>query len=869
MKNTVFTFFLLAALLSISFSAFAVHVDNMPVVCLQPNGDTLHCYVTGDEYYHRLHDAQGYTIVRNPHSGYYVYAIKRQGSLVPSTYIAGRTNPTTLNLQPNLCLSNREIAARIKEWQVPVRYTLPVASFSPKNSIFTTTNHGVLNNIVIFIRFSNETGMTKTYSAVDSMFNDTSSMGVSMRTYFQSASYNQMNISTTFYPTPNGNVIRSYQDSHARGYFQPYDSTTNPGGYQTATERRQREFTLMQNAVQYVNDSSPVPLSLNIDANGDGNVDNICFVVSGTFTGWSDLLWPHKWSLYDRNVYINNKRVYTYNLQLENSGSHYFSVSTFCHEMFHTLGAPDLYHYNYYTDVSSAGSWDLMNSNTNPPQHMSAFMKYRYGNWLDTIPEIVNPGRYTLHSMAGGNKDFCYRIPSQDPSQFYLLEYRHKTDRYEGTLPSNGLLIWRIDTRFNGNASFNDSNIFDEVYVYRYNGINDTTPGYVSMSSFAAGTTRNTFSSTSNPSSWLTGNVLDTTITINGLTTAGDSTFSFNYATTRAAEPNQDSDYCYLKIKMTDAYGDTWNGASLRLESSNGHLYGSAFLGITTADSAIEHIRVCNNDSIYLRWTPGPYPEECGFTVSDVLGHTLYTCSDASSIGSLAAVIPDGCPLDRHQYTITAVSSDANRGTATGSGTFYEGDTAVLTATPAEGYSFHQWENGNSVVYGNPLSVRVVSDSTFLAVFNANQYTMTATVAQADQGHTDGSGTYYYHDTVRLTAYANDNYTFSHWTSGTDSITANPYVLLMPAHNTTIEAHFRQNHVGIGVQAMNNIQVYSINNTIRICGAEGLHANVYDIMGRPVTQNILCNSTPYSIQVPQAGVYMVRISGLIFKVIIL
>ena len=60
----------------------------------------------------------------------------------------------------------------------------------------------------------------------------------------------------------------------------------------------------------------------------DGYVDNICFIVKGTYTGWNDLLWPHKWSLYDRNVYINGKRVYTFNLQLEGSGSHYFSTST-------------------------------------------------------------------------------------------------------------------------------------------------------------------------------------------------------------------------------------------------------------------------------------------------------------------------------------------------------------------------------------------------------------------------------------------------------------------------------------------------------------------------------------------------------------
>ena len=40
-------------------------VKNMPTRVVQPSGDTLECLVTGDEFYHRMHDAAGYTIVQD------------------------------------------------------------------------------------------------------------------------------------------------------------------------------------------------------------------------------------------------------------------------------------------------------------------------------------------------------------------------------------------------------------------------------------------------------------------------------------------------------------------------------------------------------------------------------------------------------------------------------------------------------------------------------------------------------------------------------------------------------------------------------------------------------------------------------------
>ena len=504
----------------------AAPVFNMPAVRLQPNGDTLHCFVSGDEFYHRLHDAQGYTIVQNPRNGYWVYADTVHSDadhweVVATNYVAGTVQPSSVGLTPNLGIDRDEWMKRQHRFDIP-----GMNNSSPKTS---GTNHGTLNNIVIFIRFSDENEISTSLTTINSMFNDSSSSSVSMYNYFKKVSYNKIFIPTYYFPTPNGNSVISYQDSLPRAYYMPYDASTNTSGYQNDTERRQREFGLLERAVNYVNNTSPIPSSLNLDVDNDGKVDNICFVVKGTYTGWSDLLWPHKWSLYDRQVYINNKRVYTFNLQLEGSGSHYFSSSTLCHEMFHTHGAPDLYRYDVGSNVSGVGSWDLMCSNTTPPQHMSAYMKWKYGNWLDSIPQITIPGTYTLHSLGDDSYDnCCYKIAAQEPHQWYVLEYRDNTEFFETGLPGKGLLIFRIDDRYEGNASYDGVNYFDEVWLFRPGSANDSTNGYLSQAYFSGNTSRTAFTPNTNPHPWLTGNVIDTTIAITDVTSPGV-TISFTY----------------------------------------------------------------------------------------------------------------------------------------------------------------------------------------------------------------------------------------------------------------------------------------------------------------------------------------------------
>ncbi len=63
---------------------------------------------------------------------------------------------------------------------------------------------------------------------------------------------------------------------------------------------------------------------------------------------------------------------------------------------------------------------------------------------------------------------------------------------------------------------------------------------------------------------------------------------------------------------------------------------------------------------------------------------------------------------------IEVLSSDESKGTVSGSGTFYPGDTAVLLATPAPGYRFAGWSTGDT---DNPLYLRVTAAGSIIGSF--------------------------------------------------------------------------------------------------------------------------------------------------------
>ncbi len=140
--------------------------------------------------------------------------------------------------------------------------------------------------------------------------------------------------------------------------------------------------------------------------------------------------------------------------------------------------------------------------------------------------------------------------------------------------------------------------------------------------------------------------------------------------------------------------------------------------------------------------------------------------------------------FDRNQYTVTA-QCDSTQGTVTGYGTYLYEDTAMVTATAAYGYHFTTWSDG---VTNNPRAIIVTRDTMLTALFNRNQYTLTAQ-CDSTQGTVTGSGTYLYEDTATVTATAAYGYHFTMWSDG---VTDNPRTIIVTS-DTMLTALFDRN----------------------------------------------------------------------------
>ncbi|MFI5165773.1 MAG: M6 family metalloprotease domain-containing protein [Thermoanaerobaculales bacterium] len=546
-------------------TAQAAFLRDVPQTVTQPDGSVVHLFASGDEYYNRLHDAGGYTVVRDPDTGYLVYAVKADGQLLPSGLVVSQVDPAALGLQPNLLPDARFLPD--PKAQYPEGWRLPVRA----QGLQSAPAFSQINNIVVFIRFSDETDAWQAPSVYDGWFNATGSGATSMKAFFLEASYGLLAIDSGMYPTSSGSTVISYQDSHPRAYYKPYNAKSNPQGY-LDSQRGQREHILLGNAINAI--SGQVPDTLNVDSNNDGLVDSVVFIVSGApmQADWSNLLWPHKWSMssdYAVEARINGKLVEEYDLQLDGY-IHVFGNGVLCHEMTHTLGAPDLYRYSTCSSDSSlnpVGPWDLMANNKQPPQHMGAYLKWRYLGFIADVPTITTSGTYQLHPLTSSSNN-CYKIASPNsPDEYFLLEYRKKVAPFEISVPGSGLLVYRIDTTADGQG--NACGPPDEEYVYRPTG-SLTSDGIINQAAFSAEVARTAISDTTDPSSFLsTGGPGG--LSISGIGSAGD-TISFTVSVQPACVPGP-----FALVSPA-------NGAALPAATTSAQLTWSAAPNVTSYD---------------------------------------------------------------------------------------------------------------------------------------------------------------------------------------------------------------------------------------------------------------------------------------------
>lgn len=157
-----------------------------------------------------------------------------------------------------------------------------------------------------------------------------------------------------------------------------------------------------------------------------------------------------------------------------------------------------------------------------------------------------------------------------------------------------------------------------------------------------------------------------------------------------------------------------------------------------------------NENYIFLCWSDGIVSNPRNVTVT---GNANYK----------ALFYLQGTP----QYTITVLPNDPALGAVTGGGTYPQGSTIEISATPFENVAFRSWDDGNT---DNPRSITVTGDMTFTALFEAVQpgetYTITVRSENPLMGTVFGGGTYPVNTIINIGASPNQGFYFSGWQDG-------------------------------------------------------------------------------------------------------
>lgn len=669
--------------------AQAAWLDNVPITVVQPNGDTLHVFATGDEFYHYMHDADGYTILKNPETGYYVYADKVDDKLVATQLIVGRSNPTGTISQPRLTISNEEYRKRRLEMEGLDSYK---SSLKRRSNTETDT----INHIVIFISFADDPVITKDFDEVDYMFNATNPGARSVYNYFKTASYNQIRIPSTFYPSPNNNQIRCYVDLHNRDYYSPYNATTNPNGYVDVTDGLARRQELLLTAIDTINTYYPIPSDLNLDYDNDGCVDVITFAINSDVDGHSDLLWPVK-SSFDENIEtrINGKRPNLFTFELIKS--YQFYLNTFCHELIHVFGAPDFYHLDKSSNnPDPLGAWDIMcydhdddfsgNKTSNP----SAYIKWKYLNWIEEIPTITDAGTYTLQTLGIHGTQNAFKIASSVPNQYYVLEYRFNNEPFDENVYGTGLVIYRVNEDYEGNFNaYPAQGLYDELYIFRPDGT-VTDNGHIEQAFFSLASGRVAFNQGTNPAPCLSDGTPDPSISIYVIMETGSSV-SFTYGYKIQVFP-------FIEHEGTVAGGG-----------------------------------------------PYAYNSPCTVTATPSIGYAFAGWYDNFFGGNLYSNQPEytfTVKQDRtlvarfvqRNYTVTTNCQPSLGGTVTGNqGSYPAGSMVTLTATANSGYAFSGWMENGVIVCNNPVySFQALANRHLAATFVSTEFAIGSLVTNPD-----------------------------------------------------------------------------------------------------------------------------------------
>lgn len=214
------------------------------------------------------------------------------------------------------------------------------------------------------------------------------------------------------------------------------------------------------------------------DWNGDGQVEQVFFIYAGLGQangGEDNTIWPHKSAVTNEAgtgyVTLDGMRIFDYacscelqpwryheeNGQIVIDETHIDGPGTICHEFSHCLGLPDIYDTDYSGGYGMA-SWDIMcsgsyNDNGFHPSCYTGAERMWIG-WEQPVELTENTTVEGMKSIEDGGGAYIIRCDA-NPDEYYILENRQQTGRWDAGLPGSGLLVTHVD--YNQSAWQNNS----------------------------------------------------------------------------------------------------------------------------------------------------------------------------------------------------------------------------------------------------------------------------------------------------------------------------------------------------------------------------------------------------------------------------
>jgi immune inhibitor A len=297
---------------------------------------------------------------------------------------------------------------------------------------------GKLNIKVLLVDFPDKQGVLPPQHYTDMLFSSGTFPIGSMRDFYKEVSLGKVDV-----------------DGSVHGWLR----LPNPYSFYTNNESGMKRTSYPHNAQRMAEDAVTVAMQQgiqfqpNLDKLNQGIVTALFIVHAGR--GAETLppsirgseIWSHKWNLQNPIQVANNLSAAIY-LTVPND----CKVGVCAHELGHlAFQWQDFYDPNYNEDGmewDGSGVWDLMaggswNGGGSQPAHPAGLHKIQHG-WVP-VTKVTKNKKLTLKPYTASS-GAVYKIvsPAYGPKQYLLLENR-KRKGFDFGLPSEGLLVWRVD----------------------------------------------------------------------------------------------------------------------------------------------------------------------------------------------------------------------------------------------------------------------------------------------------------------------------------------------------------------------------------------------------------------------------------------